>query len=365
MKKCKYKNQNGAISAFVMVAMLFFLTTIIGVYMVVSKRAQTQIKSIDILEGQYYTENEEKDIYKTKVASEGDIIPVYTKEQLLCIGQTGKAVEIEGKVYDFSEINLTKYELKNDIVINLPDDDITEIKDYSELETNYKVYYYYNNDYYVYSEENPINIETYGYKFKFANLSEKLGYVTDGLILHYDGIRNTAIGHDTTIATWKDLSGNGNDGELNGCTWNADSLSFDGEDDYLGDITISNADGITFQVVMKNVVTTQYRNIYDRYSAQVPMLWLNPSSRFEFSIDYTLDQDYNDKKISVTNAMTKDTSNMFVNNQKVIDNFSHNKEINGTYQLFNRNKAQTYKGEIYSLRIYKKSLTDEEIRKKL
>lgn len=39
-------------------------------------------------------------------------------------------------------------------------------------------------------------------------------YVTEGLILHYDGINNTGNGHSTTTATWKDLSGNDNDGTL-------------------------------------------------------------------------------------------------------------------------------------------------------
>lgn len=39
-------------------------------------------------------------------------------------------------------------------------------------------------------------------------------YITDGLILHYDAINNTGDGHSNTATTWKDLSGNGNDGTL-------------------------------------------------------------------------------------------------------------------------------------------------------
>ena len=39
-------------------------------------------------------------------------------------------------------------------------------------------------------------------------------YVTDGLLLHYDGINNTGLGHSSTITIWKDLSGNEHDGEL-------------------------------------------------------------------------------------------------------------------------------------------------------
>ena len=95
------------------------------------------------------------------------------------------------------------------------------------------------------------------------------------------------------------------------------------------------------------------------------MLWLNPSSKFEMNADYdlgTLTQNYSTKLISVTTAMTKTTANMFINNEKVIADFSHDKEINGTYQLFNREAKQTYQGEVYSLRIYKKCLTDQEIK---
>lgn len=39
-------------------------------------------------------------------------------------------------------------------------------------------------------------------------------YVTRGLLVHYDGINNTGNGHSSTTTTWKDLSGNGNDGIL-------------------------------------------------------------------------------------------------------------------------------------------------------
>lgn len=60
-------------------------------------------------------------------------------------------------------------------------------------------------------------------------------YVTEGLILHYDGINNTGNGHSTTTATWKDLSGNDNDGTL---SKTPNSSDFYWEEDHL---TVSNA----------------------------------------------------------------------------------------------------------------------------
>ena len=47
-----------------------------------------------------------------------------------------------------------------------------------------------------------------------GNIKEEAEYVKSGLILHYDGINNIGNGHDNTATVWKDLSGNGNDGNL-------------------------------------------------------------------------------------------------------------------------------------------------------
>ena len=42
----------------------------------------------------------------------------------------------------------------------------------------------------------------------------KEGYKYEGLILQYEGNNNTGNGHDMYTSTWKDLSGNSNDGSL-------------------------------------------------------------------------------------------------------------------------------------------------------
>lgn len=367
MKRKTKSSQKGAISVFVMITMVFFLLTILGAYMISSKRAQTQTESAKLVQGQYYKENEENERYHSKIADSSAIIPIYTKEQLWSIG-SGKAIEIEGKVYTFG--SGASYELKNDIIINIEGLEGSNAIDESKINKNhYEIYYYYNQDYYVPTTAANSKLTLNGNYYAYKNLSKALGYVTDGLVVHYDAIKNTAMGHNTSTTMWRDLSGNGNDGNLmnfSSNSWKDNSLTFDGVDDYLSNIVISNTEGLTFQVVMKNNVTSQYRNIYDRHNGQVPMLWLNPNSKFEFSANHdwgTLTQDYNTRLISVTNAMTKTTSNMSINGVKVIQDFNHTKEIEGTYQLFNRNGGQTYQGEIYSLRIYKKCLTDAEVQK--
>ena len=52
--------------------------------------------------------------------------------------------------------------------------------------------------------------------------------IRDGLILYLDGKTNSTIGHDPGAKTWLDRSESGNNGNINGCTWNDDGLYFYG-----------------------------------------------------------------------------------------------------------------------------------------
>ena len=83
MRKYYYKEQTGAISSFVMMAMLFFLFTIIGVYTITSKRAQTQTESLELAQN-YYSEDM-NEVYNSKLANSDEVIPIYTKDQFLAI----------------------------------------------------------------------------------------------------------------------------------------------------------------------------------------------------------------------------------------------------------------------------------------
>lgn len=147
MRKRKLKSQKGAISVFVVMAMLFFLFTVLGVYMITSKRAQTQSESIDMIQNKYYEEGEEKEKYDSKLATDGKIIPIYSKEQFWSIG-TNEKVEIEEKIYTFSPTAV--YQLQNDIIINIKTD-LTKAKfnQYTINKNNYDVLYYYEENYYT------------------------------------------------------------------------------------------------------------------------------------------------------------------------------------------------------------------------
>jgi hypothetical protein len=75
-----------------------------------------------------------------------------------------------------------------------------------------------------------------GHRLVPATPSE--GYITDGLIVRYDGINNTGSGHSDSVSTWKNLVNNSYNGALSYTpssgsaylTWGANNLYFKGSD---------------------------------------------------------------------------------------------------------------------------------------
>lgn len=379
MKRKIKSSQKGAISVFVMITMVFFLLTILGAYMISSKRAQTQTESAKLVQGQYYTENEENDRYHSKIADSSAIIPIYTKEQLWSIG-SGKTIEIEGKVYTFS--SGASYELKNDVVINIEGLEGSNVIDESKINKNhYEIYYYYNQDFYVPTTVENSKLSINGNHYAYKNLSKNLGYVTEGLVAHYDGIKNTAMGHSASSVMWKDLSGNGNDGTIYGGIWNEEALDFDGIDDWvsLGEMNYPN---ITLEIVAvcsntgaTSPITYIGNFEYGGYGIeQYPKDNANTMSAY-LNTTYTKRISNNafqkDKKYSLSGVYDTTTLSLFENGQKVSGNttgnlgFPRNNTVMAIGANPNGNNATGgyLKGKVYCARIYNRALTDEEVRK--
>lgn len=72
-------------------------------------------------------------------------------------------------------------------------------------------------------QEGDYNIQIKNGDIESAIKSKHIGYIQDGLVLHYDGIVNTRNGNNTKAIKWEDLSGNKNDGQLNGFEYNEES----------------------------------------------------------------------------------------------------------------------------------------------
>ncbi len=192
-------------------------------------------------------------------------------------------------------------------------------------------------------------------------------YEEDKLILFLDGQENTKSGHDEKTRIWEDLSKNGNNKKLinfENIQWTDNSLIFDGIDDYIEDFYISESNQMTFQIVLKYEQDGKYRNVYDKYTDRNPMLWIDPKAYVEFNKTYmyTIKEDYSNRIMQFTTTVDADGSYIFLNNRKINQNYGGISDINGRYQLFNRQGRETFKGEVYCLRIYNKVLTNEEIK---
>ena len=92
------------------------------------------------------------------------------------------------------------------------------------------------------------------YSVGFATHPAVAGIVTSGLVVHLDA--GDSASYSGIGTTWTDLSGNGNDGTINGATYdsaNGGSLSFDGSNDY-----VSNVDPGLSDVQAEGELTYEY-----------------------------------------------------------------------------------------------------------
>lgn len=80
-------------------------------------------------------------------------------------------------------------------------------------------------------------------------------YVQNNLLVHYDGINNIITKHDNSTNVWKTTKGN-LDGNINGATWNNNSLMFDGNS-YVS-IDQINTQNITYEAVFNSTEPSEY-----------------------------------------------------------------------------------------------------------
>jgi Tfp pilus assembly major pilin PilA len=202
-------------------------------------------------------------------------------------------------------------------------------------------------------------------------------YVSDGLIVHYDAINNTGEGddkHSTTTTVWKDLSGNDNDGTLNGFSnteesgWQEDRLVFDGEKDYVAKtgITIDGSNG-TVEIIAK-AISGMYMFRSDASGART---YISKVRTGKGNPDVTTDfvtNDTSDLSSRVLKWYTIDGQSSFVNYYNTVKSEEKNftSTDNGTYisigSFLNTTAEQLAKMEVYAVRVYNRVLTDAEVK---
>ncbi|MGN0182099.1 MAG: LamG-like jellyroll fold domain-containing protein [Candidatus Ornithomonoglobus sp.] len=206
-------------------------------------------------------------------------------------------------------------------------------------------------------------------------------YVRSGIICRLDGINNTGAGHASSASVWTDLSGNGNSFMLNGCTWNNSNLHFEKGCYAIG--TRMNPTAITIEITAKievwqpNVFLIDNLNsggagiqiIKDSslshglyFSIHDGSSYLNYNSRLSFEQMFTVALSYNsDAFICYANA----------GQIAVLPGGALKAPSNNTVWALGANpkgsvsEGSDYEnlvGNIYSVRIYNRSLSPEELR---
>ena len=199
------------------------------------------------------------------------------------------------------------------------------------------------------------------------------GYVTSGLVLHYDGINNTGNGHSSTTTTWKDLSGNGNDGVVTNGTWHTNSLKFSSSNQQNGVKTNKN-----FPINFSNQ-TFSIAFEFSSLSGVEPLFGARTTTSdgfmlFNYSNDISLDTKGSSTRVSIGNKLQANTkynmtfvfsgTNVKVYRSGVLDRTVSITNANLTsfpLTIFTAGTRANALGNIYNVKVYNRSLTDQEV----
>ena len=198
-------------------------------------------------------------------------------------------------------------------------------------------------------------------------------YVTDGLIVYYDAINNTGNGHANNITTWKNLVSDKYNGIIHGGVWHEEYFQTDGIDDWV-DVGLIKEPNITIESVVAHGDTYNSYGIsnfdsggiglsdYNKSGYNGLMVYTNGYKTIDSSKRYTVNKIY-----SLSGSYNGRTAKFFENGDK------YSLEVNApisyasnTIYALGGNPSGTSCGmftkeKIYSIRIYNRALTDEEV----
>ena len=244
---------------------------------------------------------------------------------------------------------------------------------------------YYNNKTYVSKDNsswtevlNEASIETSNGHRINAYTNTYNGYVSDGLVLWYDGYANTGADRIYTSTTWKNLANSSYNGTLkNSPTWYDNYLSFNGTNNWVS-IAQMNYSTTTQEVVTQKTSSTGSNEyivgnqqnmgngiIYSKNGYVISDYYINGSFR-NIDAPYTLNK-INSNSVSYDGSSLNTYSNGTISNSLSISGAISAPTGNTLMALGVNPYGSTYdagtffKGNIYSVRIYNRALTEEEI----
>lgn len=204
------------------------------------------------------------------------------------------------------------------------------------------------------------------------------GYVSDGLLLWYDAYANTGATRNRTTTTWKNLASKSYDGTVNGATWDHNSLWFDGSASHVM-IAEINPEQLTMEVVYKKPsFKSESENILSNMQnggfAMVVTTEQKIRGQYYISGGYRAGSSYTidlNKIQSFTSSYDLNYINSYIGGS-LAEKFPYSGTIgapgNSTYFAIGTNPTGSsaggayYLGQIYSVRLYNRALTDEEVK---
>ena len=190
-----------------------------------------------------------------------------------------------------------------------------------------------------------------------------MDYVQDGLVLLLDGIRNTRSGHSTNTNVWEDLSENNYDVTMKNITINENNMYFSGDTSIM--YSSNNIDAVSVEMVLELEESPQGEQYIASFGSLYKILAWSPDVK-GFSLghgkkSYLVENLY--KKNSISVQYSPDA--MYLNSKKLENSvvstswsavpkypFMISAYSSGYYKL---------KGKIYSIRVYNRALTQDEI----
>lgn len=243
--------------------------------------------------------------------------------------------------------------------------------------------------------------EDYIYQYELVtgnSTYNSLGYVSNGLLVFYDGIKNDGIDnpHNSGASTWKNLAKSEPNGILHGTpVWNENSLRFDGFNDYVSfpnplykgigssspitmEVIYENTDENRFGVIVSAPAETNYRSFLSLMSikddeTRTLDIYFSTNSPTQYIRVTPAELPYN-VKTAVSYGMDKTNYFAYLNGkekynqgiQQILGYQYDNILIGKDHVAYisgepSNDRNVFFGGNIYAFRIYNRRLTEAEI----
>ena len=196
------------------------------------------------------------------------------------------------------------------------------------------------------------------------NNNTTMDYVNNGMILLLDGIKNTRNGHSTSTNVWEDLSGNNYDVTMKNITINENNMYFSGGSSIM--YSLNNIDAVSVEMVLELEESPNDSQYIASFGSLYKILAWTPSEK-GFSLGhgkkrYLVENLY--KKNSISVQYSPDV--MYLNSKKLdnslnMESWSSAPKYPFMISGYANANGWRLKGKIYSIRIYNRALTQDEI----